>query len=80
MAVTRGPQTLVLGASADEVTGTLRVQALWASGAVAGVSDSAGNPIWAAGAAGHTVHFAEPITVQGIKRGAGAGSLYVYLT
>lgn len=81
MAVTGsvGKQVVVLGASADEVTGPLYIQALWASGAVAGITDSANSPIWAATAANQMVQFPCALMAQGIKRGAGAGNLYVYL-
>lgn len=78
MAVTREGNVIVMTADADEVEGKLVVQGLYASGAVAGVADSDDNGIATFGAA-HSLEFPCKIFSNGIKRGAGAGVLYVYI-
>ena len=79
MAVTgSGTRILKLAANADAVTGKLIIKALAASGACAAVVDTGDHPVWEATAEAH-ISFDPPIILDGIKRGDGAGSLYVYL-
>lgn len=79
MAVTGTNQrVLALGADGDAVTGKLKIQALAATGAVAAITDTATNPIWAAGAES-SISFDKGLLIDGIVRGAGVGVLYVYL-
>ena len=78
MAVSREGNVIVMSADGDEVEGKLVVQGLYASGAVAGVADSDDNGIATFGAA-QAIQFPCKIFTQGIKRGAGAGNLYVYI-
>jgi hypothetical protein len=78
MAVTRYGQVILMTANADAVTDKLFVQGLHATGAVAGITDTAGNPVGAFTAeAGVSLDC--PLKIEGLKRGAGAGHLYVYL-
>lgn len=78
MAVTRGPQVILMTADSDAVTGNLIVQGIKATGAVAAITDAAGAPI-AAFAAEGSVEFPYKLLVSGVTRGAGAGHLYVYI-
>lgn len=78
MAVTRYGQIILMTANADAVTDKLFVQGFHATGAVAGITDTDGNPV-AAFSAEAGISFDCPLKLEGLKRGAGAGSLYVYL-
>lgn len=78
MAVSYANQVVVMTAGDDEKTGKLVVIGLRATGAVAGITDSDGNAVCAFGAEG-SQDFTRPLMLDGIKRGAGAGTLYVYL-
>ena len=80
MAVTRGQHTAVLTADGDALTGTITLTGLFATGAVASVTDGDDRPIWEATAAGQSMLFNATQYAKGIKRGAGAGKLYVYHT
>jgi len=79
MAAIRANSVIIMGTTADAVTGKLFIQALHATGAVEGITDTAGNAV-AAFAAEDTISFPGSLLVDGIKRGAGAGVLYVYLS
>ena len=78
MAVARGPQVITLSASADAVTERLAIQGLYATGEVTVIVNTADEAIWTTAAAG-SVQFPCKLYTDGIKRGAGDGTLYVYL-
>lgn len=78
MATSRAERVLTLSADADELEGKFIIQAMRATGAVAGITDGQGNAIAAFGAEGG-ITFPTKFFLNGIKRGAGAGTLYVYL-
>jgi hypothetical protein len=78
MAATRAARVLVLTADGDELTGKFVIQSMKATGAVAGITDGDGNAIAAFGAEGD-ITFPTKFFLNGIIRGAGAGTLYVYL-
>jgi hypothetical protein len=78
MAVERANRVITMSASADAITGKMYVQALKATGAIAGITDTDGNAIAAFGDEG-TIEFPCKLAVDGLIRGAGAGILYVYL-
>ncbi len=78
MAVTYANQVVQMTADADAKTGKLVVSGLKATGAVAAIVDTDDNPVCAFGAEGD-IGFSPPLKLDGIKRGAGAGTLYVYL-
>lgn len=80
MAITTSANVKILSADADELTGSYNVFMLSVDGAVAGITDSDGSPIWTDQAAAAQITFGHPCTrFHGIKRGAGAGTLYVWL-
>lgn len=78
MAVVRANRVITMNADADAITGKMYVQAMKATGAVAGITDTDGNAVAAFGAEG-TIDFSCKLAVDGLIRGAGAGTLYVYL-
>lgn len=79
MAAIRANNVIIMGTSGDAITGKLFIQALHATGEVAGITDTAGNAV-AAFAAEDTISFPDSLLVDGIIRGTGAGVLYVYLS
>lgn len=78
MATSREVRVLRLTADEDELEGKFIIQAMRATGAVADITDGAGNAIAAFGAEGG-ITFPTKFFMNGIIRGAGAGTLYVYL-
>jgi hypothetical protein len=78
MAVTYKNQVIKMTADADAKTGKLVVMGLRATGAVAGITDTDGNPVCEFGSE-DSQSFSSPLLLDGIIRGAGAGTLYVYL-
>ena len=78
MAMTRYGQVILMTANADAVTDKLFVQGFHATGAVAGIVDTDDNPVAAFGAEAG-ISFDCPLKLAGLKRGAGAGHLYIYL-
>lgn len=78
MAAVEKGQVIIMATSGDAVTGFRRVQALRATGAIAAIQNTDGDAICAFAAEGG-VEFPCGLSVNGIKRGAGAGTLYVYL-
>ena len=78
MATTKKNQVIQMTADADAQTGNLHVMGLRATGAVAAITDTAGNPVAAFAAEGGQ-EFPTPLMIDGIIRGAGAGTLYVYI-
>lgn len=78
MAVTVGPVVIRMTANGDHAPGKMFVQALHATGNVEDITDSYGNPI-ASFFAEQNVEFPCKLKVDGVRRGAGAGVLYIYL-
>lgn len=78
MAVTRAARVISMTADADSIDGKFIIQAMRADGAVADVQDGSGNPI-AAFTAEDTITFPTKFFLDGLQRGAGGGTLYVYL-
>lgn len=78
MATSREVRVLRLTADGDELEGKFIIQAMRATGAVADITDSSDNAIAAFSAEGG-ITFPTKFFMNGVKRGAGAGVLYVYL-
>lgn len=78
MATSRAVRVLTLSADGDELEGKFIIQAMRATAAVAGITDGNGNAIAAFGSEGG-ITFPTKFFLNGIIRGAGAGTLYVYL-
>lgn len=78
MAVTRAARVIEMTADGDSIDGKFIIQAMRATGAVADVQDGSGNAIAAFSAEGG-ITFPTKFFLDGIQRGAGAGTLYVYL-
>lgn len=77
MAVTRAGKAINMTAAADAVSGTLRIQSMWAG--AAGTLQSGGVTVWQATAAGQFVVFPETLELQGMTKSAGSGNFFVYL-
>ena len=78
MAITVESNVTILAASGDELDRTVRPFLLAVDGAVADITDSNGNPIWTDQAAAAQIYVDSCAWFTGIKRGAGAGKLYVF--
>jgi hypothetical protein len=78
MAVSREVRVIQMTANADSIDGKFTIEAIHATGAVADITDGDDNPIAAFSAEGNIV-FPTKFHVNGFKRGAGAGVLYIYL-
>lgn len=78
MAAVREERVIVMATDGDAVTGKLTVQAIRADGAVADVQNTAGDDLIAFASEGG-MSFPCGLHVNGLKRGAGSGTLFVYL-
>ena len=79
MAVERSTSVISMSADGDVVAGNFYVQAIHVSGAVANITDGAGNLIAAFGDEGSVI-FPNELRIAGLSRGAGAGTLFVYIS
>jgi len=78
MAAVEKGQVIIMAADGDAVTGLRRIQAMHATGAVAAIQNTDGDAICAF-AGEDSISYPSNLKASGIKRGAGAGVLYVYL-
>lgn len=79
MAVTEKERVIRMTADGDSVDRKLIIQAIHVDGAVADIQDGNGNPIIDFANEG-SIHFPTSLFMTGVQRGAGSGTLFLYLS